>query len=179
MTAIPALIELIARLGAELDFDVAKHVEGPHGPVDVVWFDRSLPLAAIATEPLDLREAPVLPVVAFAARTAAMFEATDLASITAGIEDTRAPLRILVIRRDSRQSALAPALQSVDQMHRQEDDAALRARIAPALCAAAQAPGRTIVMLQSELVEWARRLREVRPRSYSAESLFNRTGAID
>ena len=43
----------------------------------------------------------------------------------------------------------------------------------------APASGRTIVMLQSELVEWARRLREARPRSYSAETLFNRTGAID
>jgi hypothetical protein len=179
MTALPALIELIARLGAELDFDVAKHVDGPHGPADVVWFDRCLPLAAIATEPLDLREAPVLPVVAFAAQTAAMLEVSDLATVTAGIEDTRAPLRILVIARDSRQAVLAPTLQSVDQLRRQEDDSVLRTRIAPQLHAGTQAPGRTIIMLQSELVEWARRLREVRPRSYSAESLFNRTGAID
>jgi hypothetical protein len=179
MTALPALIELLARLGAELDFDVAKHVEGPHGPVDVIWFDRSLPLAAIATETLDLREAPVLPVVAFATRTAAMLEAAEFATAVAGIDDTRAPLRILVIARDSRHGVLAPALQSVDQLRRQDDDSELRARIAPSLRADAQAHGRTIIMLQSEIVEWARRLREVRPRSYSAESLFNRTGAID
>jgi len=74
---------------------------------------------------------------------------------------------------------LAPALQSVDQLRRQDDDSELRARIAPGLCADARAHGRTVVMLQSEVVEWARRVREVRPRSYSAESLFNRTGAID
>lgn len=179
MTALPALIELLARLGAELDFDVAKAVEGPHGPVDVVWFDRSLPLAAVATGPLDLRDAPALPVVAFAARTAATLETSELAGVVAGIDDTRAPLRILVIARDSRHSALAPALQSVEQMHRQDDDFELRERIAPQLRTDASAHGRTIVMLQSEIIEWARRLREVRPRSYSAESLFNRTGAID
>jgi hypothetical protein len=38
--------------------------------------------------------------------------------------------------------------------------------------------GRTIAMLQVEVVEWARKLREIHPRSYSAESLFNRTGRI-
>jgi hypothetical protein len=179
MTALPALIELLARLGAELDFDVARHVEGPDGPVDVVWFDRSLPLAAVAAEPLDISEAPVLPVVAFAARTAALFETEDLDAIVAAIEGTAAPLRIVVIARESRLAALAPPLQSIEQMKKQDQDAALRAHICASLRERARTTGRTIVMLQSELVEWARHLREVRPRSYSAESLFNRTGAID
>lgn len=179
MTALPALIELIARLGAELDFDVAKNVEGPGGPIDVVWFDRSLPLAAAGAEPLDITDAPVLPIVAFAARTAAMFEIEDLAAITATVEGTAAPLRILVVARDSRLAALAPTLQSLDQIKKQDLDATLRADVAARLRERAKPWGRTIVMLQSELVEWARHLREVRPRSYSAESLFNRTGAID
>ena len=179
MTALPALIELLARLGAELDFDVARNVEGPDGPVDIVWLDRCLPLAAVAADPLDISEAPVLPVVAFAARTAAMLESENIAAITAAAEATAAPLRILVIARDSRVAALAPPLQSIEQMKRQDQDTSLRAHIAATLRERARPPGRTIVMLQSELVEWARHLREVRPRSYSAESLFNRTGAID
>ncbi|HEY6985852.1 MAG TPA: hypothetical protein VH375_07205, partial [Rhodanobacteraceae bacterium] len=86
MTALPALTELLARLGAELDFDVSRNVEGLHGPVDVVWFDRSLPLAAAMADPIDLAEAPVMPVIAFAARTAAMFESADLATILATVE---------------------------------------------------------------------------------------------
>ena len=180
MTAAPpALNELIARLGAELDFDVARNVEVARGAVDVVWFDRSLPLAAVAAEPLDLRDAPVLPVVAFVALTAPELEDSELAAVTARREDTGAPLRILVIGRTSRPGALAPALQSVDQLRKREDEATLRTHIAALLRTDAHAPGRTIVMLQAELVEWARRLREVRPRSYSAETLFNRTGAID
>ncbi|HJT97834.1 MAG TPA: hypothetical protein VJ696_05920 [Rhodanobacteraceae bacterium] len=179
MIALPALIELLARLGAELDFDVAKDVAGRRGRVDVVWFDRSLPIAAVASDPLDLSEAPVLPVVAFAARTSADFEGEGLDRVVGTIEDTGARLRIVVIGRDSRQASLAPLLQSVDQLYRDNDDAVLRERIAPLLGARLAMPGRTIVMLQSELVEWARRLREVRPRSYSAETLFNRTGAID
>jgi len=179
MTAVAPLLELLVRLGAELDFDVARDVESAGGPVDVVWFDRSLPIAAVAAESLDLRDAPVLPVVAFSAGTAATLEAADLGAMAARLEGTSARLRILVIARDSRQSALAPALQSVEGLRKQEADVALRARIADALRADARAPGRTIAMLQVEVVEWARRLREIRPRSYSAESLFNRTGAID
>jgi hypothetical protein len=179
MTALPVLIDLIARLGRELDFDVARDVAGARGNLDVIWFDRSLPLAAIDAQPLDLGDAPVLPVVAFIARTAASLEAHDLACVTARLQATAAPLRVLVIGRDSRHAALAPTLQSVEQLRKQDDDADARARIAAWLRAEAHAPGRTIVMLQAELVEWARRLREVRPRSYSAETLFNRTGAID
>ena len=179
MTALPALIELLARLGAELDFDVARSVEGPDGPVDVVWFDRSLPLAAVASEPLDITDAPLLPVVAFVARTAAMLESENLGALTAAAEATAAPLRILIIARDSRLAALAPPVQSIEQMKKQDQDAALRGHFSAMLRERARQPGRTIVMLQSELIEWARRLREVRPRSYSAESLFNRTGAID
>jgi len=179
MTALPAVLDLLLRLCAELDFDVAKDVAIGNATVDVVWFDRSLPLAAIISEPFDLRDAPVLPIVAFIARTTVQLEATELAAIRTTLEDTRAPLRILIVGRDSRPATLAPMLQSVDQLRRQDDDAVLRTQIAESLRNDAPAPGRTIVMLQSELVEWARKLREARPRSYSAESLFNRTGAID
>lgn len=179
MTVLAPLLELLVRLGSELDFDVARDVETGAGTVDVVWFDRSLPIAAVASESLDLREAPVLPVVAFVTGSAAAFEAADLTATIARLEATSAPLRILVIARDSRQSALAPALHSIEGLKKQDADVALRGRIAAALRADARAPGRTIAMLQSEVVEWARRVREIRPRSYSAESLFNRTGAID
>lgn len=179
MTTLPAVIDLLLRLGAELDFDVAKDVASENSVVDVVWFDHSLPLAAISSEPFDLRDAPVLPIVAFIARTAAQLEAAELAAIKTTLQNTHAPLRILVVGRDSRPSALAPMLQSVDQLQRQDDDAELRRRISASLRNEARAPGRTIVMLQSELIEWARKLREARPRSYSAETLFNRTGAID
>jgi hypothetical protein len=179
MSALPAVNDLLLRLGSELLFDVAKVVNSGGRVIDVVWFDRSLPIDAIDTEPFDLREAPVLPIVAFIARTAAVLEASELAEIKDTLEETRAPLRILVIGRDGRTSALAPTLQSVDQLRRQDVDAGLRTRIAESLRSETRAPGRTIVMLQSELVEWARRLREARPRSYSAETLFNRTGAID
>ena len=180
MTAASSLIDLLVRLGAELDFDVARNVESVRGgAIDVVWLDRCLPLAAMGADQLDLRHAPVVPVVVFDVRTAAMLETEDLAATIARLESTGAPLRVLAIGRDSRHSALAPLLQSVEQMHKQDDDSALRTRIAASLNQQAHLSGRTIVMLQSELVEWARRLREVRPRSYSAESLFNRTGAID
>lgn len=179
MTAPMPVIELLVRLGSELDFDVARDVRSTGGPVDVVWFDRSLPLAAVVSEPLDLREAPVLAIVAFVTGTAAVFEGADLAATRARLEGTSAPLRIVVIARDTRQSALAPTLQSIDALKKQDVDIALRGRIADMLRDSALAPGRTIAMLQSEVVEWARRLREIRPRSYSAESLFNRTGAID
>jgi hypothetical protein len=178
MSPLPAVIELLLRLGSELDFDAARNVECGGAVVDAVWFDRSLPIAAMAG-PLDLREAPALAVVAFLSRTAAMLGADEVREATALLERTAAPLRVLVIGRDSRPSALAPTLQSVEQLRRQDDDAQLRKRIAASLRESTGAAGRTIVMLQSELVEWASRLREVRPRSYSAESLFNRTGAID
>jgi hypothetical protein len=178
LTTVRALNDLIARLGAELDFDVARHVEAARGIVDVIWFDSRLPLVAVGAESLDLREAPVLPLVAFATHTAAL-EECSLEDVAASLEHTCAPLRIVVIGRDSKSDALAPALQSIDQLRRRDEEAILRTRVAALLRERAAISGRTIVMLQCELVAWARRLREVRPRSYSAESLFNRTGAID
>lgn len=181
MSALPALIDLLARLGSELDFDVAKDVESlSGGRVDIVWLNRLLPLAAITATPLDLRHAPVLPVVAFDVRTAeSVLAADELESTVIRIENTGAPLRVLVIAREARPGGLAPVLQSVDQMQKQDDDAALCARITESLRTKTNAPGRTIVMLQNELTEWAKRLREAKPRSYSAESLFNRTGDVD
>ena len=178
MTACVPLLEFLMRLGSELEFDVARDVACAGGTVDVVWFDRRLPLAAVSPDSLDIREAPVLPTVAFVTDTAAAFENADLADTIACIDATAAPLRILVIARDGRSGALAPALQSVDALKKQEGDTALRARLATMLRERGQHSGRTIAMLQGEVVEWARRLREIHPRSYSAESLFNRTGRI-
>lgn len=179
MTAFAAVTELLARLGAELDFDVASDVAGPCGTIDVVWFDRRLPLSAVPAEPLDLRDAPVLPVVTFAVRSCAMLEMPEIASLLACLEGVGAPLRIIVIARDGRQAKLAPVLQSLEQLHRLDEDSDLQARLAPRLRERATAAGRTVALLQSEIVEWARRLREAHPRSYSAESLFHRTGAIE
>lgn len=178
MTACAQLLELLMRLGSELEFDVAREVSCAGGTIDVVWFDRKLPLAAASAESVDLRDAPVLPIVAFAADTAASFENADVAAKTACIEATAAPLRIFVIAREGRPGALASALQSVESLKKHEADTALRARLAAMLRDRADVPGRTIAMLQSEVVEWARKLREIHPRSYSAESLFNRTGRI-
>lgn len=178
MTAQPALHDLLARLGAELDFDVARHVAVAGGEIDAIWFCRRLPLAAVA-EPLDLAHAPVLPLVAFVALTAPELEASEVDVLTTRLEATGAPLRLLLIGRSTKSGALAPPVQSIEQRARREEEALLRTRVVAALGERTHTAGRTIVMLQSELVEWARRLREARPRSYSAESLFNRTGAID
>jgi hypothetical protein len=176
--ALTALTDLLARLGDELDFDVAHDVSGAHGCADVVWFDRSMPLAGVDPNSVDMRTAPVLPVVAFVARTAAMLDDDDVAHSLRRLEGIHSPLRVLVIARDGRPPALAPIVQSVEQLRRVEEDAMLRTRIADALPDDARDAARTIVMLQSECIDWARRLREARPRSYSAESMFNRTGRI-
>lgn len=178
MAACVPLLELLMRLGSELEFDVAREVACAGGTVDVVWCDPKLPLAAVTSGSPDLRDVPVLPIVAFVTNTADVFEASDLAATTACIEATSAPLRIFVIGRSGRQATLAPALQSIDMLKKQDADVALRDRLAAMLRTRTHVHGRTIAMLQSELVEWARKLREIHPRSYSAESLFNRTGRI-
>lgn len=178
MTASAPLLELLMRLGSELEFDVAREVACAGGTVDVVWFDPKLPLAAVAPDSVDIRELPVRPLVAFATNTAAAFDDADVAETVARVEATSAPLRIFVIARDGRQATLAPTLQSIDTLKKQDADVALRARLATELRERKAVNGRTIAMLQSEVVEWARRLREIHPRSYSAESLFNRTGRI-
>jgi hypothetical protein len=178
MTASAPLLELLMRLGSELEFDVARDVTCAGGTVDVVWFDPKLPFAAVAPDSLDIRDVPVLPIVAFVANTAEAFNGTDLAATTVRIEATSAPLRIFVIARDGKQATLAPTLQSIETLKKQDADVALRDRLAAMLRDRTQVHGRTIAMLQVELVEWARKLREIHPRSYSAESLFNRTGRI-
>lgn len=180
MTVIPTLLDLIMRLGAELDFDAARDVAvGAAGPVPVIWLDKSLPACALGAVCIDLRTAPVLPVVAFDVGLAAALEGSGWKDMVRRLERTGAPLRVVVIGRSGPQAALAPLLQSVDQIGAREDEAELRGRLVAEIAAQAPAHGRTIVLLQHELVEWARQLRNAKPRSYSAESLFHRIGAID
>ena len=180
MTAIPTLLDLIVRLGAELDFDAVREVEcGAHAPIPVVWFDRSLPVAALGAERVDLRVAPALPIVAFDVGVAASLEGAGWKDVVQRLERTRAPLRVLVIGRSGKQASLAPLLQSIDQIEARDDEAELRTRLLAEIAEESIAHGRTIVLLQHELVDWARQLRSAKPRSYSAESLFHRIGAID
>lgn len=179
MSAHDAVNDLVARLGGELGFDVARDVACARGMVDVVWMDARMPLAAVAAASIDLDAAPVLPVVAFVTRTACELGEESPESLRGRLEGTCANLRIIVLERDGRAGGLAPALQSIDQMRRQDDDLEVRSRIAAAFRGNPAERGRTIVMLQSEVVEWARHVREVKPRSYSAESLFHRIGVID
>ena len=180
MTATTALIELIVRLGTELDFDVALDVEGTREQsVPIVWLDRRLPLAAVAADPLDLRSSPVLPIAAFHIVFASTFDFAELDAIAARLESTGAPLRVVVIGRDARASSLAPMLQSVDSMRERDGEILLHTQLTDAFASRMSPHGRTIVMQQQELIDWARHLRDVKPRSYSAESLYRRTGVID
>ena len=56
MTAVVAVTELLARLGAELDFDVARNVDALGGAIDAVWLDRRLlPPAEELREPFAFR----------------------------------------------------------------------------------------------------------------------------
>jgi len=180
MTATSVLIDLVVRLGAELDFDVAKHVRGFRGELlDVVWFNRRLPLGAVGTDPPDLRYAPVVPMVAFDIVLASDCSDDELPAIAGRLEESGAPLRVIVIGGAGKRATLSPVLKSVDAMQVEESEAALQSRIADLLIARPGTAGRTIVMLQQELIDWGRRLRDVKPRSYSAESMYRRTGVID
>ena len=60
MAACVPLLELLMRLGSELEFDVAREVACAGGTVDVVWCDPKLPLAAVTSGSPDLRDVPVL-----------------------------------------------------------------------------------------------------------------------
>jgi hypothetical protein len=59
------LHEFLSKVGNELGFDVKTEVEASESAfVDLVWFDRQLPLPK-TKKPLHMRYAPVLPVVGF------------------------------------------------------------------------------------------------------------------
>jgi hypothetical protein len=59
----PTLIERLVQIGSSLGFDVVTEVEASESAwVDVVWFDKRLPLAALSSAKPKMRYAPVLPV---------------------------------------------------------------------------------------------------------------------
>jgi len=90
-----ALTDLLERLGSTLDFDVKAEVQASESAcVDIVWFDKRLP---VGKKSFNLRYAPVLPVIGFEVEWGTGLNAKHVKGSVSNLNNLGAQLGIIVI----------------------------------------------------------------------------------
>ncbi len=157
MTTKPALVQRLIELGKLLEFDVRAEVEASESAyVDVVWFDKRLPLGALGQRQLNMRYAPVLPVAAFEVELRTGLNAKHVKGSVSNLNNLGALLGVIVLGSQNLQQLKKrpPHTEKSDQ----ELEQILRDRVYRWVYAEAQPRNRVIVMFESEVDRWASHL---------------------
>ena len=156
--AIPAVTQLLIDLGTYLDFDVLTEVEASEGSayVDVVWFDKRLP---VGTKKPRMRYSPVLPVAAFEIELQTGLNAKHVKGSVSNLSNLGALLGVVVIGTQSLM-LLRKQTKGNAKKNDEELEQLLRDRVYRWVYAEAQPKTRVIVMFEREVAEWADRLRK-------------------
>jgi hypothetical protein len=118
--------------------------------VDVVWFDKRLP---VGKKSFNMRYAPVLPVVAFELEWGTGLNAKHIKGSVSNLSNLGAQLGVIVIARHN-----LVALQKQPAQAKNSEEALekiLRDRVCRWVYAEAQPKGRIIVMFEREVIKWA------------------------
>ena len=154
---IPAVTQLLIDLGKSLGFDVLTEVEASEGSayVDVVWFDKRLP---VGTKKPRMRYAPVLPVAAFEIELQTGLNAKHVKGSVSNLSNLGALMGVVVI---GMQSVILLRKQTKGNAEKTDEELEqlLRDRVYRWVYAEAQPRTRVIVMFEREVSEWASRLR--------------------
>lgn len=158
-----ALTDLLVRLGSKLDFDVKTEVEASDSAyVDVVWFDKRLPVGKKSS---NLRYEPVLPVVGFEIEWATALNAKHVKGSVSNLSNLGAQLGVIVIGHANLETLAAQFASSnetaissgaLKQKQPEEFKKSLCDRVYRWVYAEAQARGRIIVMFDKEVLNWAK-----------------------
>lgn len=154
--AIPAVTQLLIDVGKSLEFDVLTEVEASEGSayVDVVWFDKRLPVGGKKPR---MRYAPVLPVAAFEVELQTGLNAKHVKGSVSNLSNIGALLGVVVIGTQSlallRKQTKGNASKSDEELEQ-----ILRDRVYRWVYAEAQPRTRVIVMFEREVSDWAARL---------------------
>ena len=146
-----ALTDLLVKLGSKLDFDVKTEVEASDSAfVDVVWFDKRLPVGKKSS---NLRYAPVLPVIGFEIEYTTALNAKHVKGSVSNLSNLSAQLSIIVIAQHNLDTLKSQPTHRDDP--REKIKMILRDRVYRWVYAEAQARGRIIVMFEQEVTKWA------------------------
>jgi len=149
------LIKLLMQMGADLHFEVRREVEASESAwVDIVWFDKRLPLT---TAHKKMRYAPVLPVVAFEVELRTGLNAKHVKGSVSNLTNLGAQLGVIVIGQDNIAALLKqPAHSKETEKQAQE---ILRDRVYRWVYAEAQPRSRVIIMFENEVLDWSKELK--------------------
>ncbi len=166
MPAKSTLIQQLVDLGKLCEFEVLTEVEASESAwVDVVWFDKRLPVQALRTAKPKMRYAPVLPVVAFEVEVHTGLNAKHVKGSVSNLNNLGAQLGVIVIGKEN--------LLELQKRHigknEKEVDKILRDRIYRWIYAEAQPHGRIIVMFEEDAVNWIRKLEVIRQKLMAKE----------
>jgi hypothetical protein len=146
------LHEFLSKVGNELGFDVKTEVEASESAfVDLVWFDRKLPLPK-TKKPLHMRYAPVLPVVGFEIERHTGLNAKHVKGSVSNLNNLNAQLGVIVIGSGNLEYLKKKGpYQNLDEKQIKQ---ILRERVYRWVYAEAQPRCRIIVMFESEVTAW-------------------------
>ncbi len=149
------LIKLLLQMGTDLDFEVKREVEASESAwVDIVWFDKRLPLIPAHKK---MRYAPVLPVVAFEVELRTGLNAKHVKGSVSNLTNLGAQLGVIVIGQDNIAALLKqPAHSKETEKQAQE---ILRDRVYRWVYAEAQPRSRVIIMFENEVLDWSKELK--------------------
>ena len=155
MTNEPALFEVLKELGNYLEFDVREQVEASESAwVDMVWFDRHLP---VGPHHLKMRYAPVLPVVALEVELKTGLNAKHVKGSVSNLNNLGAQLGVIVIGNgnlDALKKQTAHTIETDEEIKQ-----ILRDRVYRWIYAEAQPRGRIIMMFEDEVRAWDKKVR--------------------
>jgi hypothetical protein len=177
MPAKSALIDLIVELGKKLNFDVVTEVEASESAwVDIVWFDKRLPVAALSSTKPKMRYAPVLPVAAFEVELHTGLNAKHVKGSVSNLNNLGAPLGVIVIGADNLATLHKQPAHSGKKSV--ELEKTLRDRIYRWVYAEAQPKGRLIVMFEKDVIAWASKLEKLASSGELANMSFKATAPV-
>ena len=147
--------QLLVDLGKSLDFEVLREVEASESAwVDVVWFDKRLP---VGKKKPRMRYAPVLPVAAFEVELQTGLNAKHVKGSVSNLSNLGALLGVIVI--GTKSIALLKKQTKGNATKTDEElEHILRDRVYRWVYAEAQPRTRIIVMFEREVAAWATRL---------------------
>lgn len=170
---IPAVTQRLIDLGKSLDFDVLTEVEASEGSayVDVVWFDKRLP---VGMKKPRMRYAPVLPIVAFEIELQTGLSAKHVKGSVSNLSNLGATLGVVVI---GMQNLVLLRKQTKGNLTKTDEELEqlLRDRVYRWVYAEAQPRTRVIVMFEREISDWADRLTSGQTKSFSVNAGFSQT----
>ncbi len=156
MTSDPDLIDLIAKLGQQLGFDVGFEVEASESAyVDVVWFDKSFSFESLGVKTPKIRRHPVLPVAGFEVERKTGLDAKHVKGSVSNLDNLGASMGVLVIGTGNLLNLgkkRPHASKTTTQLEK-----TLLDRVYRWVYAESQPRNRITIMWEREVIEWAKR----------------------